>query len=394
MPLKIHSVALPSQDRRKPCVSTLEDAGLGFLGISHATVPSSLLETELGSAASKLVLETARSHISKAISDLRSRGPDQDEATQEVLRTAAHLARVELSAFSIRKRQNIECTLDLAVVLDSVLYVCHLGDGATFLLRKGLVHKLTHDHVSLATHTDRERPSRTQALGIEGSEAEVLAVTLGRSDRILLTSPWLRMTVDDLRLREATTDPSPDGMTARLLSIARDRSPQVDLAVGVMLPNGIQPSDSRPGTGRLETLAHTPLFAYCTERELISLAGITRPAHFEQGQTLFTQGELGQAMYLLVAGRVQVVRDEQAIAELGPGANFGEMALLDQPERSATIRAMETSEALVITREAFFALLKRDPTLAVKVLWNMLLRLSSNLRSTSEKLAALESALK
>lgn len=394
MPLQIHSVALASQDRRKPCVSTLEDVALGFLGIAHATVLPSLLESDLGSAASSLVLETARSHIAKSIEDLRGRGHDQDEATQEVLRTAANLARVELSAFSIRKRQSIECTLDLAVVLDSVLYVCHLGDGATFLLRKGLVHKLTQDHISQAPHPDSERPARTQALGIEGSEAEVLAVTLGRSDRVLLTSPWLSLNVEDLRLREATTDPSPDGLTARLLSVARDRAPQADLAVGVMLPIGIQPSTSRPGTGRLETLARTPLFAYCTERELISLAGITRPAHFKQGETLFSQGQVGEAMYLLVAGRVKVVRDGQSIAELGPGANFGEMALLDQPERSATITALESAEALIITREAFFALLKRDPTLAVKVLWNMLLRLSSNLRSTSEKLAALERALK
>jgi hypothetical protein len=274
-----------------------------------------------------------------------------------------------------------------------VLYVCHLGDGATFLLRKGLVHKLTQDHISQAPHSDSERPGRTQALGIDGSEAEVLAVTLGRSDRVLLTSPWLTMNLDDVRLREATTDPSPDGLTARLLSMARDRSPQADLAVGVMLPNGIQPSDRRPGTGRLETLARTPLFAYCTERELISLAGITRPAHFDKGQTLFTQGELGQAMYLLVAGRVEVLRDGQVIAELTPGANFGEMALLDEPHRSATVTALDSAEALIITREAFFALLKRDPTLAVKVLWNMLLRLSSKLRSTSEKLAARESAL-
>ena len=394
MPLKIYSVALASQHGRSPCLATLEDTVLGFLGISHATALPSPLETDLGAAASKLVLETARSHISKAISDLRGRGQDQDQATQEVLRTAVNLAKVELSAFSIRKGQTIECTLDLALVLDSVLYVCHLGDGATFLLRKGLVHKLTQDHISREPRHGSKRPSRTQALGIEGSEAELLAVTLGRSDRILLTSPCLTINIDDVQLQEATTDPSPDGMTARLLSIARDQSPHADMAVGVILPKGIQPSDRRPGTGRLETLARTPLFAYCTERELISLAGITRPAHFDQGQTLFTQGELGQAMYILVAGKVKVERDEQTIAELEPGVNFGEMALLDQPERSATITATEPAEALIITREAFFSLLKRDPTLAVKVLWNMLLRLSSNLRSTSEKLAALERALK
>ena len=392
MPLEIYSVALASQHGHSPCLSTLEDTVLGFLGISQATALLSPLQTDLEAAASMMVLQTARSHISKAISDLRGRG--QDQATQEVLRTAVNLAKVELSAFSIRKRQKMECTLDLALVLDGMLYVCHLGDGATFLLRKGLAHKLTQDHISQAPDHGSKRPGRKQALGIEGSEAEILAVTLGRSDRILLTSPWLTSNIDDVNLLQATTDPSPDGMTARLISIARDRSPHSDMAAGVILPKGIQTSTRRPGTGRLETLARTPLFAYCTERELISLAGITRPAQFNQGQTLFTQGEHGQAMYILVAGKLKVERDGQAIANLEPGVNFGEMALLDQPERSATITATEPAEALIITRQAFFSLLKRDPTLAVKVLWNMLMRLSSNLRSTSEKLAALERALK
>ena len=163
MPLKIYSVALASQHGRSPCLATLEDTVLGFLGISHATALPSPLETDLGAAASKLVLETARSHISKAISDLRGRGQDQDQATQEVLRTAVNLAKVELSAFSIRKGQTIECTLDLALVLDSVLYVCHLGDGATFLLRKGL-HVVTSALVtSLALCADEAGGGQSNA---------------------------------------------------------------------------------------------------------------------------------------------------------------------------------------------------------------------------------------
>ena len=64
--------------------------------------------------------------------------------------------------------------------------------------------------------------------------------------------------------------------------------------------------------------------------------------------------------------------------------------MLDEPNRSATVVAVEDTELLLITREAFFHLLKRDPTLAVKVLWNMLLRLSSHLRTTSEKLSRLQ----
>lgn len=111
---------------------------------------------------------------------------------------------------------------------------------------------------------------------------------------------------------------------------------------------------------------------------------------------VFREGDPGAGMYLVVAGQLAVLKGEAEIARLGPpaapaptmGANFGEMSMLDQPTRSATVRAAEDSELLLITRDAFFGLLKRDHTLAVKVLWNILLRVSANLRATSEKLAA------
>jgi CRP-like cAMP-binding protein len=92
-------------------------------------------------------------------------------------------------------------------------------------------------------------------------------------------------------------------------------------------------------------------------------------------------------MYLVVVGQVAVLKESREIIRLGTGANFGEMSLLDEPQRSATVQAVDDTELLVITRDAFFSLLKRDPTLAVKVLWNMLLRISANLRATSEALA-------
>ena len=70
------------------------------------------------------------------------------------------------------------------------------------------------------------------------------------------------------------------------------------------------------------------------------------------------------------------------------------MAMLDEPSRSASAVAHDESELLVIPRDAFFAMLKGNPMLAVKILWNMLLNLSMNLRSTSKRLAELERSLK
>jgi CRP-like cAMP-binding protein len=68
------------------------------------------------------------------------------------------------------------------------------------------------------------------------------------------------------------------------------------------------------------------------------------------------------------------------------------MAMLDEPTRSASAVAVCDTELLLISRETFFGLLMGNPTLAVKILWNMLLKLSDNLRRTTTVLADVASA--
>jgi CRP-like cAMP-binding protein len=136
-----------------------------------------------------------------------------------------------------------------------------------------------------------------------------------------------------------------------------------------------------------------PLFAHCTEKELRAVAQATRPRTLSAGTVLFEQGQPGTELFLVISGAIDIVKGERTIVTLGPGSTFGEMAMLDEPHRSATARIARDAELMVIPRDAFFAMLKGNPMLAVKVLWNMLLRLSSNLRTTSARLAELEKKL-
>ena len=140
---------------------------------------------------------------------------------------------------------------------------------------------------------------------------------------------------------------------------------------------------------RLPVLKPMRLLTHCSERELRTVANATRPRRYPAGATLFRKGDAGTEIYLLVQGTVEVRGDEGVLATMGPGSSFGEMAMLDDPTRSATVVATTPSEVLVIPREAFFRLLRGNSSLAVKILWNMLLALSGNLRRTSAQLEAL-----
>jgi PPM family protein phosphatase len=390
MDVATHTVSDAGSERSgSSSAVALGDTALGLVAVAHADAISSLMSADLEAAAAQLVVDLIRMHLEKS-QDVRDSFTHDEQGrarVQEVLRTALSIATKEVDALARRRRSELRVTVDVVWQVAGEAFVAHVGDGRVYLLRKGLVHKLTQDHSGDELHATREL---TRYLGGRTIELENLAIQLVPGDRLIVASPLLHRGLDDLAIREVATDPVPDGVTSRLLGVARANNTREDMACALAVVVG-EDDQATPRHSRLETLAHIPLFTYCTERELLGIAGITRPIRYRTDSTVFREGEQGKGVYLVVAGEVAVTKDGRELTRLGPGANFGEMAMLDEPHRSATVTAVEDSELLLITRDAFFKLLKRDPTLAVKVLWNMLLRLSAHLRATSEKLSKLES---
>jgi CRP-like cAMP-binding protein len=136
-----------------------------------------------------------------------------------------------------------------------------------------------------------------------------------------------------------------------------------------------------------------PLFRYLTYRELVQVLGATTMRHVRAGQTIFPEGSLGYELFVILAGRVTLRKAETVLAELGPGGHFGEMALVDQNRRSATAVATDDARMLVLPRRQFYQLLRKDPPLAVKLLWNFLQVLSGRLRQANEALSSMRVAL-
>jgi CRP-like cAMP-binding protein len=90
--------------------------------------------------------------------------------------------------------------------------------------------------------------------------------------------------------------------------------------------------------------------------------------HFEAGETIFRQGDCGDKVYIVVKGEVEVWRaeagkPETSLAKLGPGECFGEMALLGNAPRMATVRTLTGVDVLTVERAAFGALLAHLPPL-------------------------------
>jgi EmrB/QacA subfamily drug resistance transporter len=116
-------------------------------------------------------------------------------------------------------------------------------------------------------------------------------------------------------------------------------------------------------------LARSPLFADLEPRLLEQLAERSRPLRLAAGEWLFREGDPGDAMYLVRAGRLQVLggSSDVVVRELGRGDALGELALLTHSPRSASVRAARASDLMVIDQEHFDELLHSSPALSLSL---------------------------
>lgn len=132
--------------------------------------------------------------------------------------------------------------------------------------------------------------------------------------------------------------------------------------------------------GNEQMLASVPLFAGFGPAELKRLARDLYPREHQEGDVILKEGEEAAGFYVVSSGQVEVVKNlgdarETVLATLGPGDFFGETALLDGYPRTASIRALEDGECLVMTRWDFLAALKSSPDMAAQVLRTLARRL-------------------
>jgi diguanylate cyclase (GGDEF)-like protein len=122
----------------------------------------------------------------------------------------------------------------------------------------------------------------------------------------------------------------------------------------------------------LELLARVPMFADLDADDLRDIAETTRLESFSEGENIFEIGEPGRSLFILTEGAVQVRHpgpdSHFELAEFGPGDFFGEMALLNDSPRSATVRALGPVEALVLDKVDFRRLVEGKPHVGFKLL--------------------------
>lgn len=127
---------------------------------------------------------------------------------------------------------------------------------------------------------------------------------------------------------------------------------------------------------KVELIKRAPLFSHASKRELQEVAQLADEIDLREGKEMTRQGQRGREFFVLLEGSADVVKDGRRINTLGPGDFFGEIALVSDTPRTATVTATSPVRALVVTDRSFRRLLEDLPQMQTKVLTALAERLA------------------
>ena len=148
------------------------------------------------------------------------------------------------------------------------------------------------------------------------------------------------------------------------------------------------------------------LFQDLEDRELEQVLSRTRPREFPAGRVIIQEGDPGDSVYIMISGEVEITKqltlvlDEDTPKErvmirlkAEDGVYFGEMSLLENDPRSATVTALSDCRVLELYQKDFLELVRNDPAMGLKVLLRLAQLLSRHLRKTDQDVVKLTTAL-
>jgi serine/threonine protein phosphatase PrpC len=283
-------------------------------------------------------------------------------------------------------------------------FIAHVGDSRIYLARQSQCHQLTEDHSLMNELLRRGKLKKeeidsspykqfknavTRAVGVYPSvEVDTFDFDILPGDSFLLATDGLYAYFEDDDVPKLLADGEVAEVPKKLIERANEGGGH-DNITGVVIRVG-QPEEAVEHVEevalKIEVLKGMQMFRYLSYKELVRVMNITETLDFATGAQVFKEGEPGEAMFVVLGGAVAMTRGETFVAELGKGQHFGEMSLVDRSQRSLTAVASEPTRVLAIRRKDFYAIIKKEPQLAVKLLWSFVQVLAERLRKTTSDL--------
>ena len=346
-------------------------------------------------------------------------------------------ARVHAEAMRDPSKRGMGTTLVMLLVLGQQGFITYCGDSRVYLLRDGVLEQVTEDHtvynelirrkklprerieeaMEHATRDfvyvsdgmmeagadgmdfdtaggagDADLLSTLRAVGVfDHAEPESIVIDLIAGDRILLCSDGLSGYFEDQpeRLGALLSEPSEDQVTKSLIESANAAGGKDNITTVVVTVGDATTRDEKRARRiqlQRDILTRMPLFRTLSDREILRLLQVMVIQAYRDGDFIIREGEVGEDLFIVLAGEVKVKKGDTELARLTPGEHFGEMALIRNQPRSATVVSNGDSELIVLSRSEFFEILRKEHQLAVKLLWQFTGVLADRLAQTNREL--------
>lgn len=310
------------------------------------------------------------------------------------------------------EKRGMGTTLVVLLVIGARGFIAYVGDSRIYLLRGGIVYQLTEDHslknelIRMGKITADEfedspyaslKNAMTRAVGVyESVEVDTLDFDIIPGDTFLLCSDGLYEYLEDDDIANTLALPDVKEIPGALIEVANTRGGKDNITALVVQAVGddIDVDNDRAAELNLtlDTLKAVPIFADLSYQQLVRILNLATQRPVMAGELLFAEGDDGDELHVVLRGKVELTRDGVTIATLESGAHLGEMSLVDTSRRSATATVVESGKILAISRSDFYDIVRREPRLAVKLLWSLLSILTGRLRKTTADLADAKTA--
>ena len=353
-----------------------------------------------GEVASGMVTATIRAKVIEVLADLKRRGIDEEANVRDnlmnLIRPAFALASEQIYA---RGRAEMACrgmasTCTLLQVTGSTGLIGHVGDSRLYMIRGDQIYQITEDHTlfqqllnrgGLSAEEAKRFPHRNVLARSIGSgptvEIDLLLVDVVPGDKFVLCTDGLSDLISPPEiLAVASNLPTKEAVT-RLIERANEEGGFDNVSVIIVEVSGDLQSGARLRTEqKVNFLKEVFLFKELSFPETIRVLRVVHEHEHSDGEVILREGDKGDELFILVEGKVDVTQGTVHLTTIEPGGHFGELGLIGDGVRSATVTANGDVVLLGINRSDFFDLVNGDHNLAVRLMWGFLRNLSGRMK--------------
>jgi PPM family protein phosphatase len=368
-----------------------------------------------GEVASKMTSDFVLSFIKKNITFVNEVKKSKDRSKYKKIKSLLSKS-IEYACQKIHQlseqdedKKGMGTTIVCMLLLNDTAFIAHVGDSRGYLYRELQVHQITEDHSYLndcvkqgimtreAAKSSKLQNVITRAVGIqEAVQVDTISMELMKDDHFLLCSDGLSGYMNRKDFAKIIQQKEFGDIPKNLINLANQRGGKDNISAILIKIGKIENNTKKItqiASKKIEILKNISLFKKLTYKEHVKILEVVEYQSTDKNEIIFKEETKGNEMYIILEGSVDIIKENKTLLTLNDGAFFGEMSLIDNDPRSATVQANGFCDLMIIRREPLFKVLKKETRIAVKFFWQLLKNMNIRIRDDNQIILSMTNQL-